>query len=111
MTPTACFNRIRAFIASDELPAALDLLRKLLAHSPLLDEALHQSGRFENIRQQIRLGTVSASDANLTQNQIRAALLDLVREIEDEDADPAAARTGIGRRAAPRGVPAGAAAR
>ena len=83
MTPTACFNRIRAFIASDELPAALDLLRKLLAHSPLLDEALHQSGRFENIRQQIRLGTVSASDANLTQNQIRAALLDLVREIED----------------------------
>jgi len=36
MTPTACFNRIRAFIASDELPAALDLLRKLLAHSPLL---------------------------------------------------------------------------
>ena len=83
MTPTACFNRIRAFIASDELPAALDLLRKLLANSPLLDEALHQSGRFENIRQQIRLGTVSASDANLTQNQIRAALLDLVREIEN----------------------------
>ncbi|MBL7805394.1 MAG: hypothetical protein JNL02_16765 [Saprospiraceae bacterium] len=89
MTPNTCFTRLRELIARDELPEALGLLRELLAHSPRLDEALHQSGRFENIRRQIRLGTVSPADANLTQNQIRAALLDMVREIETQGATPA----------------------
>lgn len=82
MKNTSFFATLRELIARDELPAALEQLRALLAESPLLDEALHQSGRFENIRKEIRLGMVSHAEANLTQNQIRAALLELIGEAE-----------------------------
>ena len=74
---------IRDLIARDELAAALRQLRTLLDNSPQLDEALLQFARFQDIRKQIRLGTVSHAEANLTQNQIRFGLLDLLREIED----------------------------
>ena len=81
-------NRIRKFIENDELDSALMALSTLLQNSDKLDEAIHQSGRYENIRKQIRLGIVSHSDANLTQNQIRFGLLDLLREIEKQGEDP-----------------------
>ncbi len=54
-----------------------------------MDEVLLQSARFQAIRQQIRVGTISHAEANLTQNQIRAALLDLLREIETQGQQPA----------------------
>ena len=73
---------IRELIAKDDLATALSMLKELLDDTPSLNEVLHQSGRFENIRKQIRLGLVSHSEANLTQNQIRTGLLDLVSEIE-----------------------------
>jgi phosphoglycolate phosphatase-like HAD superfamily hydrolase len=76
------FAQIRELIARDELPAALEQLRTLLDNTPQLDEILHQSGRFQAIRQQIRLGLVSHAEATLTQNQIRAGLLDLISEME-----------------------------
>lgn len=75
-------QHIRALIARDELPQALQQLQQFFAHAPQLDEVIHQSGRFANIRQQIRLGTVSHAEANLTRNQISYALLELLHEIE-----------------------------
>lgn len=75
-------RQIRDLIAADELEAALLQLRSLLEHSPKLDEAILQSGRFQDIGKQIRKGTVSYAEASLTKNQIRAGLLDLLREIE-----------------------------
>lgn len=81
--------QLRELIARDELKAAIDQLRIFLEKTPKLDEILHQSGRFENIRQQIRLGTVSHPEAKLEQNQIRAALLDLLSEIETQGQQPA----------------------
>ena len=75
-------SSIRDLIARNELAAALTQLRSLLENSPKLDEALLQSARFQDIRKQIRLGMVSHAEANLTQNQIRAGLLDLLQEIE-----------------------------
>lgn len=79
---------IRQLIAEDKLEQALELLRLKLSGEPLLDEALHQSGRFQYIRKQIRLGIVSFEDANLTQNQIRFGLLDLLSEMEQEGQAP-----------------------
>lgn len=79
---------IRQLIAKDELEKALDLLRQYLDGDKRLDEALQQSGRFQYIRKQIRLGIVSLADANLTQNQIRFGLLDLLSEIEQEGKTP-----------------------
>jgi Effector-associated domain 11 len=71
MTNPTFFAEIRDLISRDELPAALEQLLILLEHSPKLDEVLHQSGRFENIRKQIRLGLVSYSEATLTLNRGR----------------------------------------
>jgi hypothetical protein len=81
------FDLIRDLIAHDELPTALEKLRTLLENSPKLDEVLLQSGRFHDIRKQIRLGVLSHAEANLTQNQIRAGLLELLREIEESTAE------------------------
>jgi hypothetical protein len=80
---TAFFAQIRALIARDEIDTALQQLRTLLDNSPKLDEILLQSARFQGIRKQIRLGLVSHAEANLTQNQIRAGLVDLLSEMEE----------------------------
>jgi hypothetical protein len=80
--------KIRDAIATDNLPMALQLLRNLLDNSPFLDEAIHHSSRFQYIRRQIRLGTISQAEAILTQNQIRFGLLDILNEIEQEGATP-----------------------
>lgn len=74
-------DQIRALIARNDLDAALSQLQVFLGNSSLLDEVLQQSGRWNDIRQQIRLGMVKHADALLTSNQIRAALLDLLQEI------------------------------
>lgn len=94
MDPIEAFlKEVRTLIARDELEQALQQLRQFLAHTPKLDEVLHQSGRFANIRQQIRLGTVSQADAALTQNQIRAALLAFLSEIQTQQTKAPALRT------------------
>ena len=88
MTTTQFIQKIRDLIAQDELESALSQLRILLENSPNLDEAIHQSGRFQAIRKQIRQGTISHADATLTRNQISAGLLDFLREIETQAESP-----------------------
>jgi len=80
-------NDLRDLIAGD-LPRALQHFRQLLDDSPQLDEIILQQARFQAIRKQIRLGTVSHEEATLTNNQIRAGLLDLLREIEEQGERP-----------------------
>lgn len=89
MTNQAFIQNIRNRIAKDDLAAAIALLKDLLVHTPLLNEVLQQSGRFEYILKQIRLGTLSHQEAALTRDQIRLALLDLVAEVEQQDEKPA----------------------
>ena len=89
MTNQAFIQNIQNRIAKDDLAAAIALLKDLLAHTPLLNEVLQQSGRFEYILKQIRLGTLSHQEAALTRDQIRLALLDLVAEVEQQDETPA----------------------
>lgn len=91
MASTPFLNQIRQHIAVDELPATLQQLRTLLETSPRLNEVLQQSGRFNDLLYQIRMGTLSYEQATLTKNQIRASLLDLVDEIEKEAQQPAIA--------------------
>ena len=81
-------NEIRDRIASGDMSAALNILRGLLENTPRINEILQQSGRFQYIRQQIRLGTVSYEEATLTQNQIRFGVLDLLSEIEAQGKQP-----------------------
>lgn len=87
MASTPYLNQIRQHIALDELPATLQQLRTLLETSPRLHEVLQQSGRFNDLLYQIRMGTLSYEQATLTKNQIRASLLDLVDEIANEESN------------------------
>jgi hypothetical protein len=88
MTNEAYIKNIRTLIAQNELDEAIKQLRLLLGNSPKLDEAILQSARFHDIRRQIRLGLVSHAEANLTQNQIRAGLLELLHETEEQSKKP-----------------------
>lgn len=89
MNGTQFFDQIRDLIARDELGTALTQLRLLLEHSPKMDEVILQSARFSDIRRQIRLDLVSHKEASMTQNQIRAGLLELIQEVETQGAAPA----------------------
>ena len=77
-------DQIRALLARNDIDTALQQLHTFLEKSPLLDEVLQQSGRWKAVRKQIRIGTVELSDSQVTTNQIRAGLLDLLQEIEQQ---------------------------
>lgn len=78
-------EKIREFIAKGDLKLAIQHLFHLLKDSPLLDEAVQQSARYNNVMQQIRLGLVDFNSANIVQNQINKGVLDLLREIEEQE--------------------------
>ncbi|MBL7817637.1 MAG: hypothetical protein JNL70_21705 [Saprospiraceae bacterium] len=86
---------IRDLIAKDDLKNATQQLSALLKDSPRLDEAVQQSARYNNVMQQIRLGLVDFASAHIAQNQIRYAILELLREIEEQESESSAIRAEI----------------
>lgn len=77
--------QVRQLIAADDLSEALRLLQDLLKNSPKLNEVLLQSARLSDISRQIRLGLADPGQANLTKDQIRNGLLELLAEIETRE--------------------------
>jgi len=88
MNPSNFLQQIRQAIAKDELENALQQLHQLLQNTPKLDEITLQSARFHAIRKQIRIGVINPEKADLTQNQIRASLLELLQVLEKEVVNP-----------------------
>ena len=84
MTSNAYFQKIRDLVAKDNLDGAIQLLRKLLKNTPRLDEAILQSTRWNDIKKQIRSGLIDHESAQITKNQIRAGILELVSDMEAE---------------------------
>lgn len=82
-------DSIRKLIGQDRLDDAIAQLGALLENSPQLDEAILQSARLHDIRRNIRRGTISQEEVNLTHNQIRLGLMELLREIETQRKKPA----------------------
>lgn len=76
---------IRDLIAKDDVTTAVQQLSALLKDSPHLNEAVQQSARYNNVMRQIRLGLVDFEAANIAQNQIRYAVLELLSEIEAQE--------------------------
>lgn len=76
-------KQLRQLITNDDLLAAFQKLQELLEGTPLLKKALIQNARFTNLTHQIHSGTITYDNANVTQNQIRASLLDIISEIEN----------------------------
>lgn len=64
MNPIKLFvEKIMQLIAKDNLQEAIQAMQQLLKGSPSLDELLLQSARYNDIIQQIRLGTVDFQNA------------------------------------------------
>ncbi len=76
---------IRDLLAKDDVQSAIQQLSALLKDSPRLDEAVQQSARYNNVMEQIRLGLVDFASANIAQNQIRHGILELLREVEEQE--------------------------
>lgn len=79
-------DHIGALIGKDDLKTAIREMGQFLKNSPRLDEVILQSSRFTDLMAQIRSGTISFEDASLSKNQIRFALLGLLREVEESEA-------------------------
>ena len=76
--------KVRTLLAQNELAAANQILLQILAFSPELDDAIQQSARFAAIQQHLRKGLIDIDQADAKVNQVRFALLELVRNLEKE---------------------------
>lgn len=72
----------RRLIANDEMDKALSHMVSFLEKSPFRDEIFQNNARFQSLQDQIRKGVISNSDASITTNQIRIALLELLHKID-----------------------------
>jgi len=84
MNHTALIAKLRKLLAENELAAVNQILLQVLAQSPLLDDAIQQSGRFTAIQKNLRKGLIDSELADAKVNRIRFALLELVRHLETE---------------------------
>lgn len=75
-------ERIGSLIGKDDLETAIKEMSHLLKNTRKLSEVIVQSSRYTDLMAQIRMGTIAMNDANVTKNQIRFALMDLLREVE-----------------------------
>lgn len=78
-TTPSLLSKIRALLAQDNISDALQLLHQLLEKSPQLDEAIQHSARYQAIRQKINLDLVSHRESQITKNQIRWSILELLK--------------------------------
>lgn len=90
------YQTIRDLLSAGDFSAVFRQLPKLLQFDAPELSALNNLERqyLEYTRDQIR-GTVRREDLKLTINKISLALLTLLNELEEQDAIPAAGRTGI----------------
>jgi len=83
------FDHIRQLIAGAEMDSAIKQLNHFLDNTPQLNEILQQSARWNALRKQVRMGTISHEDASVAQNQISSALLELLSLVEEQEGAPA----------------------
>lgn len=75
---------IQRMIGKNRLDDAIEQLKLLFEHSPKLRQVLLQSSRYSDVMSRIQQGTLSTTDADLTLNQIRLALLDLSAGMDEQ---------------------------
>lgn len=88
MDNSAFIKEIRRLVSEDKVEEALAKMRAFLSDTPHYNEVLLQSSRFQHVRKEIRLDTITYSDASVTQNKIRFGLLDLISDIEQDGKKP-----------------------
>lgn len=78
-------HQVRAAIARNETAKAIRLLGEALNGHPAQDIVLVRAAQQQGLQKGILLGTIPWQDANLTQNQIHAALLQAVEQLVKEE--------------------------
>jgi hypothetical protein len=81
-------DKIRHLIASNKMDKAIEQMKLLFENSPKLNKVLLQSARHNDIMEQIMMGVVDSRDASVTQNQIRASLLNLLSDVGLQSGQP-----------------------
>ena len=77
-------ERLGVLISSNQLDQALKEMRQLLNSSPKLKEVIIQSARYNELKEQIRMGTISYDNEQTTKANIMLALLELTNEIKEQ---------------------------
>ena len=85
MSSNTLIQYLRQLIAQNDLKAVILELSRIFQKSPKLDEVIQQSARYNKVKAQIRAGVVDYQQANLTENQIRVALIELISELEESN--------------------------
>jgi hypothetical protein len=76
-------NHIGNLVGSDRLGESIELLSKIFAESPILNDVILQSAKLTDIENQIRRGVISFENANVSKNKIRLAILNLAELIDE----------------------------
>lgn len=74
-------ERLGELIRSNQIQEAIKEMSRLLKDSPKLNELIVHSARYNELKEQIRLGTIDFENAQVAKNKILMALLDLSDEI------------------------------
>ena len=80
----AYIDRLLQLIARDELKTVIAELQALLRGSPAYDQAIVQSARYQGLMKDIRSGAIDPERAEVQKHQLRYALTDMVRELEEQ---------------------------
>lgn len=94
-TISSFIDKIHALIAKDHFQEAIRETQSLLKGSPLFDELILQSARYSDIMKQMRLGLIDFQDSTTEKNKIRYALIDIVRELEENTSENTPLRTEV----------------
>lgn len=86
MTSQEFFQHIRSLVLKGDIDPVLMHLQLFLANNTWLEPVIEQTGRFADLRKQIRSGTVDDPNTPLTSDQIRLGLFDLLAVIENAPA-------------------------
>jgi len=75
-------NKIKSYIADDDLRQAIEELKKFMESQNEFNEIIMQSARYNDIESQIRMNLVSKSEADVEKNKIRFAILQIADNLQ-----------------------------
>jgi len=82
MNKKQTLNQAKQLIGDNKVGRALELLSEAFNNSEYKNEIIQHTNNFNGLKKKERLSTISFSDANTFKNQIVAALLGLIDDIE-----------------------------
>ena len=82
-TPQTYPQKILQMIMQDQLEEAMTALQSLLKDSPAFSDLILQSARYTDVMGSIMRGTIDGEQARVEKNQIRYALIDMTRTLEE----------------------------